>query len=65
ESITTCGYLPIGMILTWIVAACLISTALALGVRQLDSAIPLAGSCSVAISVAYHHQDCGPKTAAL
>lgn len=65
ESITTCGFSPIGMIITSIVAACLITTALALGMRGLDSEIPFAGSCSAAISAACHAREDVSETAPL
>lgn len=51
----TCGFSPVGMILTSMVAASLILGALALGYsKHLDSDMPLAGSCSAAISAACH-----------
>ncbi|GME48760.1 uncharacterized protein LTHEOB_7249 [Neofusicoccum parvum] len=65
ESITTCGFSPIGMMLTSIVAACLILAVFALGLRQLGSQIPFAGSCSAAISAACHAQGEISETAPL
>ncbi|KAL0258882.1 hypothetical protein SLS55_006386 [Diplodia seriata] len=54
ESVTTCGFSPLGMILTSIVGACLLLTGVGIGFRQLDSDMPFAGGCSAAISAACH-----------
>ncbi|KAK0653277.1 hypothetical protein DIS24_g6270 [Lasiodiplodia hormozganensis] len=57
ESVTTCGYSPMGIILTAIVAACLVLTGFGMGLRHLDSDMPVAGGCSAAISAACHPPD--------
>lgn len=54
DGATTCSYSPLGMILTAIAGFALIGFAVALGWRKLPSGIPLAGSCSLAISAACH-----------
>lgn len=52
--ISTCGYSPVAVILT-IVVSCLIAIyGLALGQRKYPAGIPLASSCSAAISAACH-----------
>ncbi|GME42265.1 hypothetical protein GTA08_BOTSDO06373 [Neofusicoccum parvum] len=60
ENLTTesvlmsCGYSPSGMILTILIPVGLLTAAALLGTRKLPPGIPLAGSCSVAISAACH-----------
>ncbi|KAE9399621.1 hypothetical protein BT96DRAFT_820335 [Gymnopus androsaceus JB14] len=60
NSIISCGFSPLGMIFTSIVAASLILSALAVGYfKHLDCDIPLAGSCSAAIAAACHPPEDG------
>ncbi|KIK53476.1 hypothetical protein GYMLUDRAFT_178964 [Collybiopsis luxurians FD-317 M1] len=60
QSITSCGYSPMGMSLTIIVGASLILLALALGfLMHLDAEMPLVGSCSAAIAAACHPPEVG------
>ncbi|KAF9060836.1 hypothetical protein BDP27DRAFT_1272762 [Rhodocollybia butyracea] len=55
NSITSCGYSPVAMILTTIVGASLILSSLAVGYfKHLQCDMPLAGSCSKAIAAACH-----------
>lgn len=53
-SVTTCGYSPFGMIFTIIGGLLLVLLAVFLGAQRLKPGMPLAGSCSVAISAACH-----------
>ncbi|KAE9403854.1 hypothetical protein BT96DRAFT_878251 [Gymnopus androsaceus JB14] len=59
-SVISCGYSPMAMILTSIVAGSLILSALALGYfRHIDCDMPLAGSCSTSIAAACHPPEDG------
>lgn len=53
-NVTTCGYSPFGMIFTTIGALLLLLFALVLGMQRFKPGMPLAGSCSIAISTACH-----------
>ncbi|KAL0261157.1 hypothetical protein SLS55_004853 [Diplodia seriata] len=53
-STITCGYSPLGMIITLLVGVLFMLSIAALGIRKLKPGIPLAGSCSAAISAACH-----------
>lgn len=54
-SVATCGYSPLGMLLTMTMALVLVAVTIAVGwFRWLKGGIPLAGSCSAAISAACH-----------
>ncbi|KAL1647415.1 hypothetical protein SLS58_002743 [Diplodia intermedia] len=53
-NVTTCGYSPFGMIFTTMGGLLLVIFAVALGFRKLKPGMPLAGSCSIAISAACH-----------
>ncbi|KIK53463.1 hypothetical protein GYMLUDRAFT_178948 [Collybiopsis luxurians FD-317 M1] len=60
SSITSCGYSPLGMMLTIIVAASLILIALAFALfTHFNGDMPLVGSCSAAISAACHPPEDG------
>lgn len=50
----TCGYSPLGMIVTVLAGFLLIVFAIALGCRRMKPGMPMAGSCSAAISAACH-----------
>lgn len=50
----TCGYSPLAMLLVLIVGALMIIAALVFGTRRLASGVPVAGSCSAAISATCH-----------
>lgn len=54
DTVTTCAYSPMAMILTCIVVAVVFVFAVVLGRRRLKSGMPLAASCSLAISAACH-----------
>lgn len=54
DSSTTCGYSPLGMIITAITGFTLMLFVVVLGWRKLQSGMPVAGSCSLAISAACH-----------
>ncbi|KAF4543024.1 uncharacterized protein LTHEOB_7278 [Lasiodiplodia theobromae] len=56
-NVTTCGYSPFGMIFTCTGGLLLALFAVALGMQKLKPGMPLAGSCSVAISAACHVPD--------
>ncbi|KAL1637613.1 hypothetical protein SLS58_009286 [Diplodia intermedia] len=56
-SAITCGYSPLGMIITLLVGVLFMLSIAALGIRKLKPGIPLAGSCSAAISAACHGPD--------
>ena len=53
-SISTCGYSPIAIIFALAVGALILLAGLGLGFRRYAGSIPLAGSCSAAISAACH-----------
>jgi hypothetical protein len=50
----TCGWSPEGIVAVIVVGACLVVCLLALGCRKFKTGMPLAGSCSAAISAACH-----------
>lgn len=52
--VITCGYSPLGMVITLVILVALMGFAIALGLRQLAPGIPMAGSCSMAIAAACH-----------
>jgi len=54
DEITTCGYSPLGMVLTLTVCAVLVIYLAAIGCRKLPSGMPLVCSNSLAISAACH-----------
>ncbi|EXJ85156.1 hypothetical protein A1O3_05831 [Capronia epimyces CBS 606.96] len=57
-AVASCGFSPLAMILALAAGGVIIITTLVLGfARHYDPAIPLAGSCSVAISAACHQPD--------
>lgn len=56
----SCSYSPLGMILTAIAIFALMVFAISLGLRKVQSGIPLAGSSSAAISAACHSPE-GPS----
>ena len=53
-SIASCGYSPIAMIITIVLGVLLVIATIGLGQRKYNGSIPLAGSCSLAISAACH-----------
>ncbi|KAF9061631.1 hypothetical protein BDP27DRAFT_1234938 [Rhodocollybia butyracea] len=60
NSITSCGYSPVAMILTIIIGASLVLSCLAVGCfKCLQCDMPLAGSCSKAIAAACHPPEDG------
>ena len=54
RSITTCGYSPVAIILTTIVGSLIVIGGVLLGFRKYPAGMPLASSCSAAISAACH-----------
>jgi hypothetical protein len=54
ESISTCGYSPLAIILTFVVAAVIALAGIAMGRLKYSAGMPLASSCSAAISAACH-----------
>lgn len=54
DEIITCGYSPLGMLITVVILLVLMSFAIGLGFRKLAPGIPMAGSCSLAIAAACH-----------
>ena len=55
DSMTTCGYSPIALLTTIIIGAIVLAVGIANGFRRYKkTGIPLAGSCSAAISAACH-----------
>ncbi|KAL2839743.1 hypothetical protein BJY01DRAFT_250343 [Aspergillus pseudoustus] len=52
--VMTCGYTPIAIVSSLSVGAVIVLAMLALGLRRLDSAMVVAGSCSLAIAAACH-----------
>ncbi|KAL1625239.1 hypothetical protein SLS54_003327 [Diplodia seriata] len=56
-SAITCGYSPLGMMITLLVGVLFMLSIAAMGIRKLKPGIPLAGSCSAAISAACHGPD--------
>ncbi|KAF9062623.1 hypothetical protein BDP27DRAFT_1481775 [Rhodocollybia butyracea] len=58
--VISCGFSPVGMILTSVVGASLILSSLAVGYfKRLKCDMPLAGSCSAAIAAACHPPEDG------
>jgi hypothetical protein len=53
-AISTCGYSPVAIIITMIIESCLTAFVAVFGFRRYKPGIPLAGSCSAAISAACH-----------
>jgi hypothetical protein len=53
-AISTCGYSPIAIKITMLAGCCLVVFVVMLGLRYYKAGIPLAGSCSIAISAACH-----------
>lgn len=56
-TVGTCGFSPLATIFVIASAACLMIGVIALGQRRFKGAMPLAGSCSAAISAACHRPD--------
>ena len=54
NSLLGCGYSAYALAITIIVGSVMLLTLVANGLRRLDSTMPLAGSCSLAISAACH-----------
>lgn len=54
QNAVTCGYSPLGMIVTVLASFTLLVFVCLLGVRRLRPGVPLVGSCSVAIAAACH-----------
>lgn len=52
DKISTCGYSPVGLILTIVVASLIAIYGVVLGRRRFPTGMPLASSCSAAISAA-------------
>ncbi|PGH21346.1 hypothetical protein AJ80_03397 [Polytolypa hystricis UAMH7299] len=61
----SCGYSPIAMIFVIIVAGIMFAFGVGTAMRRLPPGIPLAGSCSAAISAACHSHNDGPEAAVL
>lgn len=59
----TCGCSPLAIILVIIVALLMATFAVFVGLKQFKTGMPLAGSCSAAISAACHHLPGSEKTA--
>ncbi|KAK0707103.1 hypothetical protein B0T26DRAFT_756492 [Lasiosphaeria miniovina] len=57
----TCGYSPIAIIFALAVCCLLVAAATVTGCWRLPSAIPIVGSCSLAIAAAYHGIDEQPQ----
>ena len=53
-SVATVGYSPLAVILVLVVGVIMVATLVALGFRRYKAGIPLAASCSAAISAACH-----------
>lgn len=56
-TVGTCGFSPLATIFVIASAGCLVVGVIALGQRKFEGAMPLAGSCSAAISAACHRPD--------
>ena len=54
EGISTCGYSPIAMIVVIILGSIVVLLGICFGFRKSKGGMPLAGSCSAAISAACH-----------
>ncbi|KAF1847379.1 uncharacterized protein K460DRAFT_276280, partial [Cucurbitaria berberidis CBS 394.84] len=57
--ISTCGYSPVALILTIVVASLIAVYGVAIGYRRYPAGMPLASSCSAAISAACHTNEPG------
>lgn len=55
--IQTCGWSALALVLTLALSGFLILVLLAFGFRRYESGMPMAGSCSMAISAAFHGVD--------
>jgi hypothetical protein len=64
KKISTCGYSPMAIVLSLFVSGVIVVTVLACGARKLEPGMPLASSCSLAITAACHTSP-GDKDAAL
>jgi hypothetical protein len=64
-AISTCGYSPIAIVITIVTGCCLAAFMVVLGLRHYKAGIPLAGSCSIAISAACHGRSDVDTTAPL
>ena len=53
-SISTCGYSPVAIILTTTVGSCIALGGVATALKKFPAGMPLASSCSAAISAACH-----------
>ena len=54
DGVTTCGYSPMAIIFTLVVASLLLISGIGLGFKRLNSDMPVAASCSAAIASACH-----------
>ena len=63
NAVSTCGWSPLGVAITVIVAVLVLSVVIILGYRRHKPGIPLAGSCSLAIAAACHVPDGTDTTA--
>ena len=57
HNITTCGYSPIALLVTTVVGAVALLLGIAISFRRYKPGMPLAGSCSGAVSAACHPPD--------
>lgn len=64
RAISTCGYSPMAIIFTIILGSIMVLTGIAIGFRRARPGMPLASSCSAAISAACHppKEDIHPST---
>lgn len=62
--VNACGWSPLALILSIAMGAIMVLVLLGLGVRRFRSCIPLAGSCSAAISAACHRPSNNSKASA-
>jgi hypothetical protein len=56
-AVVTCGFSPVAMIFCTVVGAVLLAAVVGMGYLRFESAMPVAGSCSVAIAAACHVRD--------
>lgn len=56
-AISTCGFSPLAQLTVLVVGVALIVASILIGRRKYDSSMPLAGSCSAAISAACHRPE--------
>ncbi|CAG8898638.1 unnamed protein product [Penicillium egyptiacum] len=54
RDLTTCGFSPVAILSSVVVGGCMFLCLVGLGFRRFESAMPVAGSCSLAISAACH-----------